>query len=266
MDNRGIGVFDSGVGGLTVVKEIMNILPFEKIIYLGDTARTPYGSKTKETIIRFSIQNTKFLLKKNVKIIVIACNTSSALALPYLNKNFNLKLFGVIKAGAKAAVETTKNRKIGVIGTKATINSSSYVKEIKKFDKKIRVYTKPTPLLVPLVEEGWLKRKETEDILNYYLNDFKKVKIDTLVLGCTHYPLLTSLIKKILPGINIINSAEKIALEVKDFLEKNDMLCSKKSKTKSYFYVTDSPEPFNKIGRMFLKEKMINAKKIQIGE
>lgn len=177
-----------------------------------------------------------------------------------------MKLFGVIKAGVKSAVETTKIGKIGVIGTKATINSSSYVKEIKKIDKNLKVYPKATPLLVPLVEEGWLKRRETEYILEYYLNDFKKVKIDTLVLGCTHYPLLTPLIKKILPGVNIINSAEKIALEIKDFLEKKDMLCSKNFKTKAYFYVTDSPEPFNRIGRMFLKGKMINAKKIQIGE
>lgn len=150
MDERGIGVFDSGVGGLTVVKEIMRVLPFEKIIYLGDTARTPYGSKTKETIIKFSIQNTKFLLKRNVKIIVVACNTSSAIALPYLKKNFHLKLFGVIKAGVKSAVETTKIGKIGVIGTKATINSSSYVKEIKKIDKNLKVYPKATPLLMPV--------------------------------------------------------------------------------------------------------------------
>ncbi len=218
MDNRGIGVFDSGVGGLTVVKELMKILPYEKIIYLGDTARAPYGTKADETIIRFSRENTKFLIKQNVKIIVVACNTSSAIALPFLQKENGIDVLGVVKAGAMAAFFSTKNKKVGVIGTSATVKSKAYEKEIKKLDKKIKIVSKATPLLVPLIEEGWLFQKTTKDILYYYLKDFKKTKIDTLVLGCTHYPLLKPLIKEILPGINLIDSSEEIAKETKELL------------------------------------------------
>ncbi len=264
MDNRGIGVFDSGVGGLTVVKEIFKILPKEKIIYLGDTARTPYGIKAKETIIRFSKENTRFLIKMNVKIIVVACNTSSAVALPFLKKENNIDILGVIKAGAKTAVLKTKNMRIGVIGTNATINSGAYENAIKSLNKNIKVISKPTPLLVPLVEEGWIDKKITKDVLYYYLKDFKKNRIDTLVLGCTHYPLLKQLIAKILPDVNLVDSAEEIAKETKEMLVSKNLLCNKNQKKKSRFYVTDAPEIFNKIGKMFLKEDMIEAKKTEL--
>ncbi len=264
MNNKGIGVFDSGVGGLTVVKEIMKQLPKETIYYLGDTARAPYGSKTKETIIRFSKEIISFLLRKDVKIIVVACNTSSALALNELRKEFEINIIGVIEAGARAAIDVSKNKRIGIIGTKATINSQAYEKIIKKYDKRIMVFSYATPLLVPLVEEGWIFERETEIILAKYMNYFKDKDIDTLLLGCTHYPLLKPLIKKINPRINIIDSAIEISKSIRILLETGGMLATKNNSKKSSFFVTDTPETFNKIAKLFLKEKMIYAKKVDL--
>ncbi len=264
MNNKGIGVFDSGLGGLTVVKEIMNLLPKEQIFYMGDTARFPYGTKTKETIVKFSKEITAFLLRKNVKMIVVACNTSSALALKELKKAFKIDIIGVIEAGARSAVEVTNNRKIGLIGTRATIGSGAYREAIRKYDPKVKVFVKATPLLVPLVEEGWLNNKITEMILANYLKDFREKQIDTLVLGCTHYPLLKPLIRKILPKVNIIDSAREMAKTVRALLEARDMTASKNNRKKSAFFVTDTPETFNKIGRMFLKKDMIEAQRIRI--
>jgi glutamate racemase len=262
MNNKGIGVFDSGLGGLTVVKEIMNLMPNERIFYLGDTARTPYGTKTKETIISFSKENTAFLLKKNVKIIVVACNTASALALKEIKHAFDIDIIGVIEAGARAAVETTKNKRIGVIGTKATIASCAYIAAIKKYDSHCRVFGQAAPLLVPLVEEGWLSNKETESILRRYLESFKSNKIDTLVLGCTHYPLLKPLIKKIMPKVSIIDSAREIAKTVRAILEARDITSKQNNRRKPEFFVTDTPDTFNKVGRMFLKKDMVLAKRV----
>jgi glutamate racemase len=264
LNNKGIGVFDSGLGGLTVVKEIMNLLPREEIFYLGDTARTPYGTKTKETIVRFSKENTAFLLKKNVKMIVVACNTASALALKELKRSFKIDIIGVIEAGARAAVEATKNRKIGVIGTRATINSGAYKEAIKKYDPRAKVFGKATPLLVPLVEEGWLADKETELILRHYLAEFRGKGIDTLVLGCTHYPLLKPLIKKIMPKVIVIDSAREMAKTVRALLEARDITASRNNRKKSAFFVTDTPETFNKVGRMFLKKDMVLARKVEL--
>lgn len=264
MNNKGIGVFDSGLGGLTVVKEIMDILPNERVIYLGDTARTPYGSKTKETIIRFSRENTEFLLKNNVKIIVVACNTASALALDEIKRAFEIDIIGVIEAGARAAAEESKNRRIGVIGTRATIGSGAYEKAIKKYDKKTEIISQAAPLLVPLIEEGWLTDKETESILKKYLGQFKKTKTDTLVLGCTHYPLIKPLIKKLLPGVAIIDSAREMAKTVRALLDARGINATKNNRKKSAFYVTDTPDTFNKIGKMFLKKDMIKASRVQL--
>ncbi len=262
MNNKGIGVFDSGLGGLTVVKEIMALMPKERIFYLGDTARTPYGTKTKETIVRFSKENTAFLLKKNVKIIVVACNTSSALALSELKRSFKIDIIGVIEAGARAAVEATKNRKIGVIGTRATINSGAYAGAIRKYGPRAKVFGKATPLLVPLVEEGMMSAPETEMALKRYLKEFKGKGIDTLVLGCTHYPLLKTLIKKLLPKTAVIDSAWEMAKTVRALLEARGMAASRNNRKKSAFFVTDTPGTFNKVGKMFLKNNMIIAKKI----
>ncbi|MCX8093671.1 MAG: glutamate racemase [Candidatus Goldbacteria bacterium] len=264
MNNKRIGVFDSGVGGLTVVKELIKQLPNESICYLGDTARAPYGSKTKDTIIRFSIENVSFLLKRNVKIIVVACNTSSAIALDELRKNFKINIIGVVEAGARAAIDITRNKRIGIIGTKATIESKAYEKIIKMKDKNIKIFSYATPLLVPLVEEGWLEERETELILRRYLKYFNGKNIDTLLLGCTHYPLLKNLIKKIMLGINIIDSAIEISKTIRAMLESSGMLASRKNNRKHEFYVTDTPDKFNKIAKMFLKNSIISAKKIDL--
>jgi len=262
MKKKGIGVFDSGLGGLTVVKELMKELPLEQIIYLGDTARTPYGTKTKETIIRFSIENATFLMKNDVKLIVVACNTASALALSSMKKIFNIDVIGVIDAGARAAVSATRNDRIGVIGTKATIGSGVYEHTIKKFLSKAKILQQATPLLVPLVEEGWLDTRATRMILEEYLKPFRKTGIDTLVLGCTHYPLLKPLIGKILPGVSIIDSAEEMAKETARLIEIKGLATPADKRNKSAFYVTDTPDTFNKVGKMFLKKDMIAAKKV----
>ena len=184
-----IGIFDSGVGGLTVLKEVRNVLPNEKIIYLGDTARVPYGEKTQDLIIRYSKQIVDFLIEKKVDAIVVACNTATSLALEELNKTFKTPIIGVIEAGVKTALYTTENNRIGVIGTKATINSKKYETEIKKRNHEIEVYSKSCPLFVPAIEEGIIKGKLINQMVQMYLDDFRD-KIDSLILGCTHYPLL----------------------------------------------------------------------------
>ena len=187
-----VGVFDSGVGGLTVAREIMRQLPNENLVYFGDTARVPYGSKSKNNIIRFSRQIIRFLQTKNVKAIVIACNTASALALETVEKEIDIPIIGVIVPGARAAVQETKNGMIGVAGTEATIRSETYTKVIKSMNPDAVVIGKPCPLFVPLVEEGFAKHKITEEVIDIYLSDMKKTDIDTMILGCTHYPLLRS--------------------------------------------------------------------------
>ena len=212
-----IGVFDSGVGGLTVLKEIRKVLPNEKIYYLGDTARVHYGEKTKDLIIRYSKQIVEFLLEKKVSAIVVACNTATSLALDELNDTFKTPIIGVIDAGVKTALYTTKNKKIGVIGTKATINSKKYEEEIKKKDNEIEVFSKACPLFVPAVEEGILEGKLMNQIVKTYLDEFDG-KIDSLILGCTHYPLLKDVISKIYPEINIVDPAKETALDLEKIL------------------------------------------------
>lgn len=278
-----IGVFDSGLGGLTVVKEIIKILPNEDIIYLGDTARVPYGSKSKDTIVKYSIQNTKFLLKHNIKLLVIACNTSSSYAIYKLKKFFkNLPIVEVITPGAKTAVGTTKNYKIGIIGTKATIKSKSYIKAIKKLSNKIRVYTQATPLFVPLIEEGWIdevyknKKYTKEQRINHkniikqvateYLKVFKKQNIDVLVLGCTHYPVIKMILQDIIgEKVKIVDSAIETAKEVKKILKKYNLLNNKKT-GKVKFYVTDDPQNFKLIGSLLLNKKIYDVKKVEISQ
>ena len=214
-----IGVFDSGVGGLTVAREIIRNLPNERIVYFGDTARVPYGSKSKDTIIRFSRQIIRFLRTQNVKAIVIACNTASALALDEVEKELDIPIIGVLKPGAKVAAETTKNGKIGVIGTESTINSGMYKKFICEQNPNIRVYGKACPLFVPLVEEGWLRDPVTEEVARRYLEDLLQEGIDSLILGCTHYPLLRSLIRKIAgDSVNLVNPAYETARELGELL------------------------------------------------
>ena len=218
-----IGVFDSGVGGLTVTREIMRQLPNENVVYFGDTARVPYGSKSKNNIIRFSRQIIRFLKTKNVKAIVIACNTASALALETVQQEFDIPIIGVIVPGARAAVRETRNCQIGVLGTEATIKSETYTKEIRKLMPEAEVIGKPCPLFVPLVEEGFAKHKITEEVINIYLSDMRKSEIDTLILGCTHYPLLRSRIMAYFgEKVHIVNPAYETAMDLKKIIHREN--------------------------------------------
>jgi len=257
MRDRAIGIFDSGVGGLTVFKEIERLLPNEDIIYFGDTARVPYGNKSKSTIIKFSTENILFLLKKKVKIIVIACNTASSLALNSLKDIFSVPLIGVVEAGAAKALKVSKNRKIAVVGTRSTVNSKSYEKAILKNDKTAKVYSKACPLFVPLVEEGILEGAIARSIIEMYLKNFKNSGADVIILGCTHYPLLKKQIAAYLKGICIVDSATEVALYAREVLTKNNLLRSKKNKTaRREFYVTDEPKAFTKRAGLFLKRSI----------
>ena len=198
LKEKPIGVFDSGIGGLTVVKHLSAVLPNEHIVYFGDTARVPYGSKSNSTVIEYSIQDTNFLLHKNVKIVVVACNTASSIAISELQNKFSVPVIGVIIPGAQMAVNETVNRRIGVIGTRATIGNQAYSKAIKKIDKDIQVFEKACPLFVPLAEEGWTHHRATHEIAEEYLKELKEKEIDTLVLGCTHYPILSDVIQEVI--------------------------------------------------------------------
>lgn len=261
--NRPIGIFDSGVGGLTVVEEIIKKLPNEKIVYLGDTARVPYGTKSPETIKRFSIENTKFLMKFKVKLIVVACNTASSVSLSLLRKRFNVPIIGVIIPGARKAVKITKNKKIGVIGTSSTIKSKAYKKEIKRILKNAKVISKACPLFVPLAEEGWLNGKITSSIAKEYLAPLMKNKIDTLVLGCTHYPLLKQVISKTVSRkVKIVDSASSVAEEVSSILKKSNMLSCSLKKEAHNFFATDAVEQFVRIGAKFLGRKINKARRV----
>ena len=258
--NRGaIGIFDSGLGGLTVFREIEKVLPHEDLIYFGDTARVPYGSKSRNSVIRFSTESILFLLKKKVKLVVVACNTSSSLALDYLKKIFSIPLIGVIAAGSKKAISVSKKKRIGIIGTKSTIKSGAYQKEIFKQDKGAYIYVKACPLFVPLVEEGLLNGRITNSIIKMYLQEVKD-KIDTLILGCTHYPLLKKAIGDYLKGVYLIDSAKEVALETKNALQQNGLLNEYSKKASKDFYVTDEPFSFRKKAVVFLKHSITTPK------
>jgi glutamate racemase len=262
---RPIGIFDSGIGGLTVVKEIIKFLPDEGIVYFGDTARVPYGIKSESTIIRFSLENILFLLKQDVKMVVIACNTSSSVALPTLKRHFKIPIIGVISPGVKEAVYATRNGRIGVIATNATIKSGTYEFQIKQLDSKIKIFSQACPLFVPLVEEGWFAEKVTYDIANHYLKPLKRLKIDTLILGCTHYPLLKEVFKSILGrSVKLVDSAEQVALETKEVLTDEGLLdkLERRKSSKYLFYVSDEPQQFKKLAKKFLGREIKNIRKV----
>ncbi len=266
MKERPIGIFDSGLGGLTVFKEVKKLLPKEDIVYFGDTARVPYGTKSKDTVTRFSVQDADFLAGLKVKMIVAACNTSSSFSLPALKRRYKIPVIGVIKPGAQKAANATKNLRVGVIGTRATISSGIYEKEIRKLNPKIKVASASCPLFVPLAEEGWLKGKVTKKIAARYLKALKKKDIDTIVLGCTHYPLLMSIIRSVLgKGVRLIDSATQTAIAVKKIIDEKEMRNPKKSKGRYRFYVSDEPELFKKIGARFLGSNIKNIKRVDVG-
>ena len=252
MENRKtapVGVFDSGVGGLTVAREISRQLPNENIVYFGDTARVPYGSKSQNTIIRFSEQIIRFLKTKDVKAIVIACNTASALALDAVRDEFDLPIMGVVIPGARAAVEATKNRKVGVVGTDATVRSGMYTKVIHGMAPDITVIEKACPLFVPLVEEGFKEHPVTGEIIEYYLESMRSTDIDAMILGCTHYPLLRSRIREYMGDkIQIVNPAYETAMDLKRLLKEQGMANDGATPQHSRysFYVSDAAEKFRR--------------------
>lgn len=262
---KAIGVFDSGVGGLTVLKAIRRQLPNEDLIYLGDTARVPYGNKSRENIIRYSIENTQFLLKHNIKLLVVACNTSTAMSLNTLKERFSIPIVGVIEPGAKRALEVTKSGRIGIIGTEATIKSGAYAKVLKEMRKDVIVFSKACPLFVPIVEEGLTSGKIAEEVVKHYLESFSRHFIDTIVLGCTHYPLLKAIIKEFFKGnVKVVDSANETAKAVKELLEKNDMLNKKNIEGSYKFYVTDAAERFLKIGKTILGNSMEEVELVSV--
>ena len=262
-----VGVFDSGVGGLTVAREIMRQLPQENIVYFGDTARVPYGSKSQSNIIRFSRQIIHFLETKRVKAIVIACNTASALALETVRKEVDIPIIGVIEPGARAAVRETRNGKIGVVGTEATINSETYTKVIRRLNPEAEVLGKPCPLFVPLVEEGFAKHKITDEVIDIYLSEMKKTDIDTMILGCTHYPLLRSKIMAYLgERVHIVNPAYETAIDLKSILGKNGTSNDSGRQATYEFYVSDAAEKFTKLASTILPYDVAATKQINIEE
>lgn len=248
-----IGVFDSGLGGLTVVKELMRQLPLEDIVYFGDTARVPYGTKSKESIIRFSKENVSVLLHHQVKMIVVACNSSTSHALSTLKEMFNIPIVGVIEPGVRRAVKVTRNRNVGVIATPATVNSNAYARLLRENDKAIRVVSKACPLFVPLVEEGWFQHRITQEICEEYLSELKKSGIDTLILGCTHYPLLKSVLKKVMgPEVKLVDSGQEVAVDVKHLLRHLGLERTHKRRPKYQFLASDDPHHFARLARRFL--------------
>ena len=261
-----IGIFDSGIGGLTVVRQINRALPHESLVYLGDTARVPYGTKSPGTVVRFACEDTQFLMQQNVKAVVVACNTASAWALATLEQKFDVPIFGVILPGACAALEKSKNQRIGIIGTSATIRSQAYSKAILARCDTAQVFTRACPLLVPLVEEAWLDHPVTNQVLREYLRPLQRSRIDTLVLGCTHYPLLKDAIRKVTQGnIALVDSAESCADYVKERLTALELLSTNRQRRGTIQpFVTDEVERFDELAARFLGRKTEPACKIDL--
>ena len=270
LNHAPIGVFDSGVGGLTVAREIMRQIPDERIVYFGDTARVPYGSKSPNTIIRYSRQIIRFLRTKNVKAIVVACNTASAFALETIKPELDIPIIGVVKPGAKVAAQTTQNGKIGVIGTEGTIRSEIYTKTIHRENKDAQVMGRACPLFVPLVEEGWIKDPVTVAVAERYLQPLKESDIDTLILGCTHYPLLRSTVREIMgEGVNLVNPAYETAVELRRLLAEQGIANDGKIQNreeKYQFYVSDAAEKFMQFANSILPYDIEQTQLIPIEE
>ena len=266
-----IGVFDSGVGGLTVVREIMRNLPNEEIVYFGDTARVPHRSKSKETVTLYSRQIVRFLQSKEVKAIVVACNTASAYALETIKKELDIPIIGVVEPGARVACETTVNDRIGVIGTEATVHSGIYTSFIRRQKPDVQVVSKACPLFVPLVEEGWLKDPITMEVARRYLEELLQYDIDTLILGCTHYPLLRSTVQKIVGDkVNLVNPAYETARDLKKLLERENLSNpdteTDPSEMSHRFYVSDAADKFNKFANSILPYDIDTTQEIPIEE
>jgi glutamate racemase len=264
---RPIGVFDSGIGGLTVVKALRKVLPNEDIIYFGDTARLPYGSKSSQTITRFAFQDAQFLVNRQVKMIIVACHSVSSVALEDLRKHFKLPVIGVIEPGAQAAVRASENNCIGIIGTQATILAGAYERAIKKLNRQVEIVAKATPLFVSLAEEGWVKGLIALQIAKTYLAPMVSENIDTLLLGCTHYPLLKNTIAKVFKHkVKIVDASLETARETKTILQAKKLLNPKKRAGAMKFYLSDLTPNFSSIGRRFLGADLTEVYRASISE
>lgn len=262
-----IGVFDSGIGGLTVVKQLKKIIPDEHLVYFGDTARIPYGTRSKNLIKQYALEDARFLLQYDIKMLVVACNTASSTALPYLQERLDIPVIGVVKPGAEASAKVTQNKKIGVIGTAATINSASYPEQIKKNISGVQVFNQACPLLVSLVEEGWLDTEVTRLTLLTYLDKMIKQEIDTLILGCTHFPLLRHTIQKIVGAhVRLIDSGEETAMAVKKMLREKKMLNLSGRERDDKFIVSDNAQKFKEIGSTFLGYDIDHVEQVDFEE
>ncbi len=266
VNNKPIGVFDSGIGGLTVVRELMRQLPNESIIYFGDTARVPYGPKSPETVIRYSREITTFLKNQGVKAVVVACNTATAHALPTLRKEFDVPIIGVIGPGSRAAARATKTGNVGVIGTQGTINSHAYERAIAHELPTANIIVRACPLFVPLVEEGWLESDATSLIASEYLDGFVEAKIDTLVLGCTHYPLLKRTIGEVVGRqVRLIDSAEETATETGTTLRAKGLANDNSGEPEYRFIASDMPDQFLRVGQRFLGKAIDEVETVTLG-
>lgn len=252
-----IGVFDSGIGGLSVVRELQRLMPYEDIVYFGDTARLPYGSKSDRLITRYSLENAIFLNSRRAKIIVIACNTASAASAGFLQGFIKLPVVGVVECGASAAAAVTKNKRVGVIGTRSTVRSGAYSTTINRINPAIRVFEVATPLLVHLVEENWVEKDITRAILKEYLDPLLEKEVDTLILGCTHYPLLWEAINVVTGGITLVDSSKEVALHVLKTMAKYGILSNSEEPSTTIVYLSDENTEFSKWSKKVLGKEVI---------
>jgi glutamate racemase len=264
---RAIGIFDSGVGGLTVLRELARALPQEDTIYFGDTARVPYGTKSPDTVIRYSQEIASFLMTRDIKLLVVACNTASAVALPALRRQLPIPVVGVIEPGARRAVEVTRSGVVGVIGTAGTIRSSAYSRAIKRLNPTISVLAKPCPLFVPLAEEGWTDNEIARLTAHQYLDELRQAGVDSLVLGCTHYPLLKKIIAEAMgPQVALVDSAEETARTVATILQEKKLLRPAAEQGNHHYYVTDVPAGFIRVGNRFLGGKLGDVYQVSLDD
>lgn len=264
---QAVGIFDSGVGGLTVLRELTRVIPQEDTIYFGDTARVPYGTKSPETVTRYAHEITSFLIRRDIKLLVVACNTASAVALPSLKRSFPIPVVGVIEPGARRAVEVSRNGRIGVIGTAGTIRSSAYTRAIKRLNPEAEVLTKACPLFVPLAEEGWVDNQVARLTAYNYLQELKDAGVDTLVLGCTHYPLLKPLIAEVMgDGVILVDSAAETALTVAGILGQKNLLRPSSEIGNHHYYVSDIPAGFIRVGDRFLGGRLGDVYQVNLDQ
>lgn len=267
-DDRPIGVFDSGVGGLTVLRALLDALPAEQLLYLGDTARVPYGTKSPQVVERYAIANGRFLTERGVKLVVVACNTASAVALPAMQARLGVPVIGVIDPGARAAVQVSAGRRIGVIGTQGTIASGAYQRALRALvpePRHLEVFAQACPLFVPLAEEGWLTGEVPKLVAQRYLAPLEEARVDTLVLGCTHYPLLERVIASVMgTGVTLVDSATATAQTVREELARTSRLSARSGAPAHRCYVTDVPARFAEVGARFLGSALPEAEQVDI--